>query len=355
MDEELGNARDKRQDFGLAAASPRERPRGLHCGELQHGELARHLAQRRPDPGREAPSNMLEIQAAHDELWYGRAPEEKPAWLEAGLRGADRHLDTYGHSVDWEHPATVAAGTPLAPLHRHRRWQHHLQCAEEVGEEAASQWGGGSLVRFAQAAAAEDLLLVAPRLEVGCLEAPKEEVLRAAVHVGRAARSLGDTEKAEQLQATALAMISSVASRARDAHNVEFLVQTLEAMPEAGVGALLFVDMLLAALYAQLARNPLSAELARRTARAVRWAAASLPSHDGSSELGAASRRAVATVARVLREGGDEDAAEGLDAIAEVASSRLRPGKAASGYCPQASGGSFSAQRGTTGPERRLG
>lgn len=193
-------------------------------------------------------------------------------------------------------------------------------------------------MRAAQTASAQELLLVAPRLEACSFEAPKEDVLRAAIHLGRSARHLGHSEAAA-LQATALSLISTAASRARDAHSCGFLIEVLEAMPQAGVGSLLYVDMLLAALYARLAREALSVELARRVAKVLEWAARSLPGHwvDGSSELGAASRRALAAVACILRNTGcDEELASIVASLAAGSSGALPARAAASGFCPRA-------------------
>lgn len=319
----------------FAEWSPRDQFRAPHCAELEHGELARHLAQRRADPGKDAPQHVLEIQEAHDALWYGRPGQQMLPWLDASRDGANRHLSSYEQNVDWEHPAPQALGTPLAHIYRHQRCQQQLEHTEE-GEVLVP--GGCVLMRAAQGATARELLLMAPRLEACCFEARKEEVLRTAVHLGRSARDLGDGDAAV-LQAAALSLISSAASRVRDAHSSEFLVLVLEAMPQAGVGSLLYVDMLLSALYARPSGGALPPELARRAAKVLEWASVALPGHwvDGSSELGAASRRALAAIASTLRSTCvDEELASTMASLAAGPSGALPPRAIASGYCPRA-------------------
>merc|ERR1719313_3205083 len=96
----------------------------------------------------------------------------------------------------------------------------------------------------------EHLLADAQLLADTYSEATKEELVLAARRLGAIARSAGPTTLAV-LRDVIFVLVASVASRAREAHNSEFLVEALEVLSLANVGAPAHVDMILTALYVQ--------------------------------------------------------------------------------------------------------
>jgi len=237
-----------------------------------------------------------------------RRGEGRPQGVEAHLDAYAADYDEFGEAMACGHPEKQAYNDPLAALHRRAKWQHHTErlAAGLSPEEEAVAQGGASLALLVQSALPWELLTLAPQLEASCFEAPKEEALRAAVRLGAAARRIladavtpqvAEAESAAAvLRRAALALIASAASRARDAHSHDFPVEALEAMHAAGVGAPVYVNMLLAAVFTQLARAPLPPELAARAAGALAWAATALVGDDGDLELTSTSRRAVAAI-----------------------------------------------------------
>lgn len=222
---------------------------------------------------------------------------------DGSLKGPEKFSDNCGYTIEWaEEPVVVADNRPCSDLHCPSKWQGHRAGGNGASSLIADEGDELTLAQRVQAASPGELLGLAPQLEVHAFETTKEEALRAAVLIGRTAQDTDDPELAGALRRPALALIASAALRARDAHNPDFLVEALEAMQAAGVGEPEYVDMLLAALYAQLSQGAkLSPELALRGARALGWAATALaPSMSGSLELAPAARRAVVAIWRAL-------------------------------------------------------
>lgn len=225
----------------------------------------------------------------------------------AGQSGGSRtaageaHILEYGaaHATDLSEPVAQAYNNPLAERQREAKWRQQ--------ECRGLPLGGAALAARAvqESTSLPELLEIAPCLASCCYEATKEAALRAAVRLGEAAEDHCDQLSAagvKELQQAALALIASVASRARDAHGPDFLVDTLVGMERAGVGERVYVDMVLAALWGRIQREPLPGELAERAAGALCWAAEALTDSDppGSLRLGAGSRRAVAAIRDAL-------------------------------------------------------
>lgn len=316
-----------------AECSPPERARGLHCAELPHGELARHYCGKRPDVGRDASHHVDDIQAAHDALWHGRpASRRVEPWAppsESATLGARRHLESLHQASEWGSEATIALNSPLADVHRARKWEHHAECQDRFGSGGAACWGGAALAELAQTAPVEDVLALLPRLEASCAEAPKEQLMRAALRLGELAQCAEDAEVGETLHAGAHVLLTSVVARARDFSGPEPLLEVLEAMAATGVALPDLLDRVLAALYAQLARAALPPGAARRAAAALAWHCAAA---DGAPvALGPAGRRVVAAVARALRVEGAEEECRALDALFGAAGPPASSGS--SGYC----------------------
>lgn len=216
--------------------------------------------------------------------------------------GVDAHFNSYSPSADWTHPYTLAYNSPAADGYRVQKWQHQKAFAAKGLSPAGVE---ELLRRCCSTADRVELLELAPRVMAHCYEARKEDALRCAVRFGEAARSaqaMAETEQCNALQEAALALIASVATRGRDAHGPELLVEGLVTMQEAGVGHKIYVDMLLSALFNWSSRAPFPEDLALRAATALSWAAAALTDSvpSGSIRLAAGSRRAVAAIRAAL-------------------------------------------------------
>lgn len=220
-------------------------------------------------------------------------------------KGAEEFLDQYEHVAAFPNEALITAyNCPYVEIHRDRKSQQDATTTDFVNDVLLSECGGAQLARLAQTVRHEELVVLAPRLEVLCFEVCKEEALVTAIHLGAAARDSNPTDQVI-LHRAVMALIASAASRCRDAHSALFPIEGLEAMSQTGVGAPTYVDMFLAALYVQISRgSDFSVEVAERTARAVQWAAEAFADNSGNSlAVGPAGRRALGTVISKLQNG----------------------------------------------------
>mmetsp|Transcript_106945 Transcript_106945/g.205701 ORF Transcript_106945/g.205701 Transcript_106945/m.205701 type:complete len:613 (+) Transcript_106945:63-1901(+) len=232
---------------------------------------------------------------------------EMTSYGEGHTAGAEAHFRSYTGHADWTHPAVQGYNDPVADRYREKKWQHQRTLATpDLNPEVVTEL----FRRIFSTADRMELLELAPKIVAHSFEARKEDVLRVAVRFGEAARSaqdVGETEQCNALQQAALALISSVASRARDAHGPELPVDALVTMQEVGVGHKIYLDMLLSQIYtwSQRTQAEFPKELAHRAATALSWASTALADNQPAGSvlcLAAGSRRAVADIRKALAE-----------------------------------------------------
>ncbi|CAJ1338624.1 unnamed protein product [Effrenium voratum] len=178
-------------------------------------------------------------------------------------------------AYDWKDPYTMAYNCASARQHRQMKWQQRkdpnaLQKVEatfgfdeeEVAMMKATQAmdpAGGfgtalEALHFAERRSWRQVLRLAPRAKATAFEMPKELALQVALAFSDAAEAAAEAEEdkaKEEGLAAAMALLSSVAARARDAESAELPLQGLEALALTGLGWAAFSNMFFAALHTQ--------------------------------------------------------------------------------------------------------
>lgn len=276
-----------------------------HWGRAHSQDHVQHLKAPLRNPefevSRALPPSLVEL--AEDLLREsGRQPSERAeakvvdvAFFEAkgNGNGCEEHCNAYACEFDWAHPSVAAYGTPLAEIQRCNKWKLHRALA--AGGSALP--GGKELADRAERADVLELIGLAPQVAACAQEMPKEAALKLAVRLGETADSIKDTSASafEVLRESSIALLASVAARARNAHGPDLLVEALESLQKLGITERTYIDMLLSALFNWTSRAPLQPTLALRAACALTSLADAVAA-SGGLRLAAGSRRAVGAV-----------------------------------------------------------